>query len=98
MSDVDIIRELQDYGINVQVTDPGADPAEAVQLTAEAVQQLERSLSARCFQEYAHFNLGSALATLGQLDGALARYREALRLRPEDLAHRPVSTQRARSC
>jgi len=27
---IDIIRELQDYGINVQVTDPQADPAEAV--------------------------------------------------------------------
>jgi UDP-N-acetyl-D-glucosamine/UDP-N-acetyl-D-galactosamine dehydrogenase len=26
---IDIIRELQDYGINVQVTDPNADPAEA---------------------------------------------------------------------
>ncbi|MBF8250555.1 MAG: capL [Deltaproteobacteria bacterium] len=26
---IDIIRELQDYGINVQVTDPLADPAEA---------------------------------------------------------------------
>lgn len=27
---IDIIRELQDYGINVQVCDPLADPAEAL--------------------------------------------------------------------
>ena len=27
---IDIIRELQDYGINVQVNDPLADPAEAL--------------------------------------------------------------------
>ncbi len=39
---IDIIRELQDYGIKVQVHDPLADPAEAVREYGESLTPLEK--------------------------------------------------------
>lgn len=68
---VDIIRELQDYGINVQVCDPLADQAEAkreygVNLTPfEQLQPAAAIVSAVAHKEYREIGIGQLQKLMG---------------------------------
>jgi len=69
---IDIIRELQDYGITVQVSDPLAGPAEAlheygVQLTP--LQELKPAVAvivAVAHKDYRDMNVGQLLKLMGE--------------------------------
>jgi UDP-N-acetyl-D-galactosamine dehydrogenase len=68
---IDIIRELQDYGINIQVHDPLADPAESlheygVQLTPlQDLQPAAAVIVAVAHKEYREMNVGQLQKLMG---------------------------------
>lgn len=69
---IDIIRELQDYGINVQVHDPLADTAEALQeygvtlLNLTQLQPAAAVVMAVAHREYRHMDVCGLLAHVGE--------------------------------